>query len=152
MMTGSVSSVRETSFGLNSRRPAFPSSSRAGRAALFSAVTGTARTPIRSRRAETRLSRYRGAACRPTRLSGRLNRRRIRRTSRIFAPIKRGLPEGSSIDEKAGAIPVERGAVVFRRVLQWGPGIVGIFSALALHFGIMSSSRRRTDSGSFRSA
>ena len=35
--------------------------------------------------------------------------------------------------------------------LQWGVALAGILSALALHFGIKSSSRRRTASGSFLS-
>ncbi len=53
---------------------------------------------------------------------------------------------------KVSAIPVEGGSHTIKRWLQWGLGITGIFSALAVHFGIMSSSRRRTVSGNFRSS
>jgi hypothetical protein len=53
---------------------------------------------------------------------------------------------------KVGSLPFERGSYARRPWIQWGVGIAGIFSALALHLGIKSSSRRRTRSGNFRSA
>jgi hypothetical protein len=72
--------------------------------------------------------------------------------AKLFCCAAKSTTPASRLQSRLRLLFFERGSHTIKPWLQWGVGIAGIFSALALHFGIRSSSRRRTSSGSFRSS